>query len=1243
MLKKIGLFLLWALLLVGGVLALWALALFQDWPWWYVPPMFIGVVLAVLLVRWGVRRWYAWRLRTKMQAQMPRQRGDQATEVDQDWNAGLGVLRASRLSRMGSPLYVLPWFLMLGQSGSGQSSLIPLSGLPPALRPGHRNQEARPAANTLDWWFLEHGIFLEPAGRLAMHSDASPEWRRLLYWLLRSRRREPLNGVMLVIDAHSLLTESEERLAEQGQNLRYRLNDLVQVFGARLPVYFIITGAQAIPGLLQWGQALTPAQRQQPLGLLSQQRSQGATAFLDEVFTGLAQRLADLRIRLGVRGLPDAQAFSLPEQITTLRPRLEKLLIPAFDASLYSEPALLSGLFFTASTENAEGGQEGWFSHALLATLLPGQRYAYQPIDSWHRWRRLMVHAAVVAWLMAAAASGTLLVYAQRHTSETLAAAAKEPPKMATFKAGLETDLDAMRRFRQALLNMMEQQQRGWHKLLPFSGHIEALQAQYRADYVSLFNSEIRAPLFDGTLSQNLRDAANQGDPDVIAAYAEFLVRSINLLDARLNNQPMDKLPLPGAALWLLYQKYGPAAPISAAQMATVGASYRSYLEWQSDVAALQNQRAALLVQLDSMGLENRPLSWLTAWAQQQGNLPPIQLSEYWSDIDSANLSLSGAHTLQGHHAILSFMDELGKASRDQALWKEQRQRFLVQYQNDTQDAWYRFLQNSLLSAQTRLKTHGEWLETLSVVGTPNDPFLKLLHRSAERLAVIPAQDRTPWANRAVAMARLLQLSQKEDLTTGASALSKLEVANALGGDILKNVAKGGSVQAGVDVMRDELAQAQALSKFQQLIKGVVADLQKSDAQAFQVALDTWGYGADPAVKSAPLWEAADVRTQLTQALKGADPREDVVWSLVTGSLDFAIRYASEVAACRMQSDWHGQVLSAIDGVHDPVVLNELLYGERGQLPAFMNGPIKTFIQRDARRYSGRPALGVQIPLSGAFYAYVSRIQHAQSDLVSAQRQSHVEQATKEQAKLALEAEKKTLEAEQTAAKEQLALSQASTAVVALTATPPQVNPGARSLPQQTRLTLQCSGRSTVLDNYNFPTNASFVWTAGACTDVSLEVIFANFKLTRHWSGERAFVDFLSTFTGGVHTFTANDFPNQRLLMESENLTQLQITYRQQGEKQLLDKFRQTDDLQLQLTRMGQRLQAIQSELTAMQAQEAAQNVALAAAGSKIEQGLAGIRPPNNIAWCWSPPRAEKATAPSNAAKPHVAQPTRQR
>jgi len=1227
MLKKAWILLLWIVLLAVFALGLWALALYQDWPWWYVPIIFVGVIATVLVVRWVARRWYAWRLRARMKSELPQNRRDDAPNLDQDWNTGVRLLRQSRLSRMGSPLYVLPWFLMLGESGSGKSSLLSQSGLTSALRPSDRRKKVEPTG-TLDWWFLERGVILDPAGRMSEGSrDTGAEWRRLLYWMLRSRRREPLNGVVLVIDAKRLISDSDERLAEQGQSLRRRLDDLVKVFGARLPVYFIVTGAEELSGFAQWGSALTPVQREQPFGLLSQQRSQGAMAFLDEVFQGLSQRLSDLRIELGVRGLPDEQAFSLPERIADLRPRLEKLLLPAFDANPYSEPPLLSGLFLTARGEEVEGHTEGWFSHDLLGTLLPGQRHAYQPIDSWNRWRRLMVHAAVIAWLAGCVGIAALLVYSERHTSEVLSEAANEPPDAQAFAGGLETDLEAIRQFRQAMLNLTADQLGGWHNLLPFSRHIENVQAQYRADYVRLFNSEIRTPVFDGIISQNLRNALNSGDPRLIAAYAAFLVRRINLADARLNGKSMDNLPLPGTELSLLYQTYGPPAQISAAQMITLGSSYRSFLEWQTDMVPLQNQRAAMLVQLDSMGLENRPLSWLTAWAEQQGNLPPIQLSEYWTDVDNAGLSLSGAYTLQGHTAILGFIDELGRASRDQTLWKAQRVRFLDQYQSDTQDAWYRFIQNCLLSAQTRLKTRADWQQTLSVVGTANDPFFKLLHRSAERLAVIPVEHRAPWASRAIAMDRLLRLSNNDDLKTEASALGSLKITNALGGDILKGVANGGSFQGGVNVMRDEVTQAHELERFQQLMKGVVADLQKSDAQAFQVAMDTWGYGSDPAVKAAPLWEAADIRSNLIKALKGADPREDVVWALVTGYLDFTTYYAGEVAACRLQSDWTGQLLSAVQGVRDPVMINELLYGERGQLPAFMSGPVKTFVQRDAQRYSGREALGFQIPLTGAFYAYVSRMQHAQNDLTSAQRQSQTQQATDQQSKQALDVEQKTLTAQQAELKQQIALLQATSAVVELSATPSQVNLSARSLPQQTRVTMQCSGRSTVLDNFNFPSSASFVWAPGACTDVSLEVIFANFKLIRHWTGDRAFVDFLRLFKGGQYTFTADDFPNQRNLMGSENLTSIQLTYRQQGEQALLDKYGQADKLQLQITKIDERLKAISDQLTAMDSQAAAQNVLLAAQGSPVQQGLASIQPPSEIAWCWTPKPVEPGVA----------------
>jgi len=544
-------------------------------------------------------------------------------------------------------------------------------------------------------------------------------------------------------------------------------------------------------------------------------------------------------------------------------------------------------------------------------------------------------------------------------------------------------------------------------------------------------------------------------------------------------------------------------------------------------------------------------------------------------------------------------------------------------YQSETQDAWYRFIQSSLLSAQTRLKTHSDWQQALSVVGTSNDPFLKLLHRSAQRFEIIPVEQRASWASRAVEMDRLLTLANNDDLYNDTSTLGSLKITNALGGDVLRGMAGGDSVEAGMTGLRDELAQARMLAQFLQLMKGVIVDLQKSDAQAFQVALDTWGFGTDPTITAAPLWDAENISSELTQVLQGTDPREDVVWSLVTGQLDFAMHYAAEVAACQLQNDWSAQLLSSIQGVDDPVIINELLYGDRGQLQAFMSGSVNTFVERDVQRYSGREALGAQIPLTGAFYGYVSRMTHAQNDLLGAERRSQTQKAAEQQRKQALDAELKTLTAQSVDLKQTIATLLATTAVVELFATPPQVNTGTLALPQQTRLELQCSGRSTVLDNFNFPTNASFVWSPVGCSDVSLEISFANFTLTKHWPGNLAFVDFLRLFSGGQHTFTAADFPSQRNLMGSENLTEIQLTYRQEGEQILLNKYGQAEQLETQVDDIDQRLEHITEQLAAIEAEAAARNVTLATLGSPTHQAVASIQPPTQIAWCWMPRSAD--------------------
>lgn len=1228
MLKKVLMAVFWlaAMVILAG--ACWVATVFAGWPLWYAVALFIGVLVGVALTLGIVRRWHGWRLRRRMQRGLPERRVEQAPDVDQSWNHGVRLLRQSRLGRLGSALYALPWFLMLGDSGSGKSTLLTRSGLATPLRPVSRTDVVLPT-ETLDWWFFERAVVLDIAGRLL---GGGAGWRRLLYWLLRSRRREPLNGVLLVVEVDRLLSDDKERLAELGQRLRQHLDDLVKVFGARLPVYLILTGSERIPGLREWSASLSAEQREQPFGLLTRSRDSGAAAFLDELFGELSRRLAELRIELGQRALPSAEALHFPERIAALRPALERLLMPAFDSNPYSEPPLLAGLFVTAAGDDDNGAEDGWFSRDLFARLLPAQRYAYRPIDSWRHWRRLMAHAAVVVWLAGCAGLALLLFYADEHVRGGLDLAAQKRPANIDFSSGLDSDLEAFRRYHQYVEGLERYDSQSWKRWLPFHGRVDDVLRYERASYVAAFADQVQHPVFAELLANNLSAAAASNDDRLIAAYTELLVRRINLIDARLAGRPLDTLPGPDDGLLPLFQRFLPAQVPSVAEAQSLRDSYKAYLTWQNDEQTLLSDRASAARQLDSLGLASRPLSWLVTWAEQQTDLPKIRYSDYMGDPDQPNGALPRAFTAEGHNAILAFIDELIAATRSEALWKDQRDRFLTQYQNDTQDAWYRFIEGFLLVDQRRMASQAEWREVLSVIGTARDPYRKLLQRGAERFALIPRENRSPWAELTVRIDRLLTLADDAGARDDNSLFERLRVANQLGGEALKGIASTGSVSQGVGEVNSDMAQAKVFAQFEQKLRAVVTDLQKSDAQAFQVAMDNWGFGSDPSVKSAQLWDARDLRDTLQRQVQRGDARESVVWTLATGGLEFAMAYAGEIAACRLQQDWNGQVLGAVEGVRDPVLIGELLYGERGQLPQFLNGPVRIFMQRDAQGFKPRIALDQQVPLSSAFYAYASRMQHTQSDLASARRQSSAQQAAQQADRQTLEANQKTLQAQQATLQQQLPKLLASASVVDLQATPPSINLGARQLPQQTRLTLQCNNRSTTLDNYNFPTSASFVWAPGTCSDVSLEIRFPNYTLNKRWSGERGFIDFLRAFAGGQRMLTAADFPNQRELMASDNISALTLTYRQQGEEALLRNYQQADALQAQSDAIDEQLKSIADQLAAMDAQARSSAVGEAAQGSVAEQRVAAVAPPARIAWCWSaPPGAQ----PTPLAGPH--------
>ena len=1216
MLKKALVAVFWVVALMTLGCACWVVVVLCGWPLWCMPLMVIGVLSGGWLLFWSVRRWQGWRLRKHMQRDLPDRVAPLSPDVDQCWNDGVRLLRQSRLGRsgyFGSALHALPWFMLLGDTSGDKSTLLAHSGLATPLRSLRHEANTRPA-KVLDWWFFEHAVVLAPAQRLL---DCASAWKRLLLRLVRSRRREPLNGVILVIEIERLQEKNNAYLQELGRNLRQQVDDLVTVSGARLPVYLVLSGAERINGMNEWAASLNQDQRQQALGLLADAGDTDAHGFLDKVLGEINHRLFELRIDLGQRGLPGTQALHFPERVGALRPALEQLLLPAFDSNPYCATPLLSGLFLTGQGVDEEGSPVGWFSRELFDRVLPGQRFAYRSIDGWRHWSRLSGHAAIVLWLVGCGALALLLAYSSNHVRHELDLMAQEWPRTSAFGKGLDQDLQTFQQQHRFIENLEHEVAPSWKLWLPFHHRVSQVIGHDRAQYVVAFDNSVQRPLFMELLPEQLQAIATSHNDTLIASYAELLVRRINLINARLVGGSLDALPGPGEQLLPLLGQVLPDQLPSATQARSLSNSFKAYLRWQTDERALAQDRASALRQLDGLGLANRPLSWLEAWADQQSQLPSLRYSDFMPVPPAADAALPRAFTVEGRKAILGFIDEWASAVGNQADWKNQREHFLVQYQNDTQDAWYRFIEGYLSMDPADLDNQAQWRDILSTVGTAREPSRQLLQRTAARIALIPVANRRPWAQLSVHVNRLLELAQKTPASGHAGLLGDLRTANDLGSDALRGTVSSGSVAKGVDAVNTDMSQAKALSRFNQKLQAVATDLRKSDAQAFQVALDNWGYGNDPSIKSAGLWEAQDLREGLRRQLTQGDASEPAVWKLAFGGVDLAMAYAGQIAACQLQQDWNSQVLSAVAGVHDPVVLTDTLYGERGQVPRFLAGPIKTFIQQDAQGFKAVVALGQKVPFNDGFLAYAGRMQHAQSDLAVAKRQTDAQQAERQAQRRNLQAAQKELQAQQATLQPQLNLP-GQAAVVAIQATPVSINLGARQLPQQTRLTLQCSSHSNVLDNFNFPTSTDFTWAPGACGDVSLQVRFAHYTLTKHWPGAQGFIDFLQAFAGGQRTLTPDDFPDQRDLMASDNITHLTLTYRYTGADSLLRTEQQAQAANSQAKAIDEQLKTINDQLSAMDAQDAADSMGEAAQGSVAERRLAAQRPPEQIAYCRS-------------------------
>jgi type VI protein secretion system component VasK len=270
----------------------------------------------------------------------------------------LGRLGATGLQR--DRRYQVPWLMVVGEPGSGRTSLVAGASLRrPYGSPTRKEMEAG------GWgvWLFDQGVVLDMPG---MTDKPTEEWQAVLRRLRLIRSQRPIDGLVLTIPA-TLLTGPEALdevgLERKAQKLFEGMQSLRQELGVRVPISIVITWADIIHGFPAFCRTLPPRMRDEMLGWSSPYSPQEPylPAWVDEAFHSTFQALCRMQQELFADGQGTAadreDAFLFPGALQALARPVRRLLDVLFQSTPYTQPALLRGIYFCGDPE-AEGAVE---------------------------------------------------------------------------------------------------------------------------------------------------------------------------------------------------------------------------------------------------------------------------------------------------------------------------------------------------------------------------------------------------------------------------------------------------------------------------------------------------------------------------------------------------------------------------------------------------------------------------------------------------------------------------------------------------------------------------------------------------------------------------------------------------------------------------------------------------------------------------------------------------------------------
>ncbi|HYQ52324.1 MAG TPA: type VI secretion protein IcmF/TssM N-terminal domain-containing protein [Pseudomonas sp.] len=354
----------------------WAIGLLACWfalPRWQVSreqvyvamTLFSAVCLLLVVLRQYRRIRAEQNIENLVQLEVDRSLGSEGEFRDQHvlrerLKHAIAMLRSARSAGGGgaSALSDLPWYLVIGMSASGKTSLLTRSGLSASIA-GAQASGFDSGTQHCDWYFSPEAVLIDTAGRYLRDDASASEFASFLKLLRKQRSKPAVNGLVLVVSLPEIICATVAEREAIAARLVNRIDEYSECLGVNPPLYLMLSKTDLLPGFNQAFEGLDNNQRQQPLGMtfpLADVRSKGLRTVAEERFN---QLLASVREHvdaqlIGAGNTANVELLQFPNYFAELSTVLGGFLEQFERNADGRTPPIVRGVYFTSALQTDE-------------------------------------------------------------------------------------------------------------------------------------------------------------------------------------------------------------------------------------------------------------------------------------------------------------------------------------------------------------------------------------------------------------------------------------------------------------------------------------------------------------------------------------------------------------------------------------------------------------------------------------------------------------------------------------------------------------------------------------------------------------------------------------------------------------------------------------------------------------------------------------------------------------------------